>query len=237
MASEPPDDLWDASEDQPGEGTRESRTWCEHIRHYGDKDDYTWGFSIYRTVYRPGSDEQFATAINIIDQWVRYRVYFETQPWTGEPEFEDPIPNDQVWQRYRNEVVQDPELEGASIETIAERHRARAERLGRVVEECSRDRFAIIIDRKILDRLLQSPPMGPGIKEPEDSNRFAVIAVDVEGSCLNPPRYEGWAWTPIAYLPDLWFDGRDCSGEEWQRQGIFDGQRAPMFGQATITLH
>lgn len=37
-----------------------------------------WGFSIWRTVFTPGSDSAFARALDTINQWVKHECFTET---------------------------------------------------------------------------------------------------------------------------------------------------------------
>lgn len=227
MINETPQDLRDAARERLEEDIRESRVYCDEISTWAGKDDFTWGFTIYRTVYRPGSDEQFSHALGIIDQWIQTKVFSEVElyeKYNSLPEPADSEPNQQVWRRYRNEIIEDrDQLDGATIDNIRERHVSLMASQGRDLTWNSRYRYPIMIDEQVLDMLLQSPYMTPGTK-PIQPLLYSVIVIDATGEDIDElPDYEGWVWCPCWDLVELWFQARDSAAEEWYRSWESNG--------------
>ncbi|GLI76352.1 hypothetical protein PoHVEF18_004624 [Penicillium ochrochloron] len=80
---------------------------------------WPWGYVIYRTSFTATSDEDFAAAIEKLDRYCyskmpldKDRKHFWCQPNIHEV----------VREGYRNVIVQDPSLEGASTDVIRQRH-------------------------------------------------------------------------------------------------------------------
>jgi hypothetical protein len=89
----------------------------------GHNYPYCWGYTIFRTVYTPGSDEEFARAIERLGVYAKAYVdddiAFKHLPNQEPP---NPLPNQEVWSRYHNEVIEDEEmLANAGLEEVGRR--------------------------------------------------------------------------------------------------------------------
>jgi hypothetical protein len=196
--------------------------------------DYTWGYRIYRTTYlRPDSDTRFATALEVINEYIRYECSnFDT---TNRPESVQNLEakaSEQLRQRLEHDIVQDRELlEGASedpdkILQLAQDwvHLDQKATTG----DGPRYRFFLVIDDEVIDHLLLLPmPANPRFNIP------TLYSVKVYDARTGPPSkysggesdsdsnassedsqwegFEGWFWSPACYLTELWF----C---DWQAQ-------------------
>lgn len=58
-----------------GDGSRWTPNFCEDLCCYGIRDEYTWGFRIYRTVYSPGSDAEFEKAMVTLEAYQRSECF------------------------------------------------------------------------------------------------------------------------------------------------------------------
>jgi hypothetical protein len=94
-----------------------------------------WGFAIIRTAYGPNSDEQFEHALNIIGRiaqaWadneiasVKTQLAYEKEnniERLGHISMEvDTRPNDEFTRRYQNDILQNEQLDGASVATVGQ---------------------------------------------------------------------------------------------------------------------
>ncbi len=69
-----------------------------------------WGFTIYRAVFGPGSDERFAAGLKQLEDWIRFRVRqdrYDGDMQTTSPSEPDTEPNNILAERMWNEVVED----------------------------------------------------------------------------------------------------------------------------------
>ncbi|KAI8648700.1 hypothetical protein NCS57_01482200 [Fusarium keratoplasticum] len=164
MTNLPPIDMAIASPKPrfPGddEPTRLSRIALQHLaRHDGSHDyPYSWGYTLFRTVYTPGSDEDVAKAVE------RLAIYakFFTQKEHARGAF-DSRPNEELWSRYYCEVVQDEQaLANASESEVGERfdgwirqHRRPATSL--YPEPNARFLFCLMLDEESLENILALP--------------------------------------------------------------------------------
>lgn len=126
---------WRSSEFPPGETPQErlrrfnkkpgwSMCWNAFLPRFfetqaGMDGRWPWGYVIYRTTFTDTSDQDWAAAIEMLDRYCSSSVgrprdlkKFELQPNIVEL----------VREGYRNVIVQDPSLEGASADVIRKRH-------------------------------------------------------------------------------------------------------------------
>lgn len=102
---------------------RSRREWQRQVcRNLRSLQQPTWGFTIFRTVYTPESDTQFPLLLAKLDAYVKDSVDAELRPNpfmapSTEPAF-DSGPNEEMKRRYVNVVVEDRELDGASIDEV-----------------------------------------------------------------------------------------------------------------------
>jgi hypothetical protein len=236
---DPPTELRDASKAPPGTkpGTRTSHRNCHDLIIYGRHDDYTWGFRLYRTAYSgPNADAEFNRAIEILHSYIRKAIFYNIerheQLWDskdpGVRESLDDAPEQQLWKRLRNDIVEDRALlEGASPARLNELHHEWLKsRSGKTMQNC-RNRYFIILDEEVINNLLFLPPpgvrisptigmkvfdaefrlpssyFGSGDADEEDSDDDEE---DEEVDSSEGDNYEGWFFTRAEKLKDIWFD-------------------------------
>jgi hypothetical protein len=96
---------------------------------HGGHRPLQWGFAIIRTAYGPKSDEQFQHALNLIGRiaqaWSDIEIAdFKTRLKYAEkrlghvPMEVDTRLNDEFTRRYQNDILQDKQLDGASVATV-----------------------------------------------------------------------------------------------------------------------
>lgn len=123
--------------------------------------DYTWGFRIYRTTYRAGSDTDFARAIDILNEWIRDECFSYSKDDrlkrnTPRPPLSRKA-NKQLAQRLRHDIVEDQQLlEGATPDKILKLtqdwvHHGQKARTGDSPHYC----FFLVIDNEVIEQLLQ----------------------------------------------------------------------------------
>lgn len=80
---------------------------------------WPWGYVIYRTAFTDTSDQDWSAAIEMLDRY----CYAAMDRSRDSEEFEfQPNIVELVREGYRNVIVQDPSLEGASADVIRKRH-------------------------------------------------------------------------------------------------------------------
>jgi hypothetical protein len=132
----------------------------------------------------------------------------------------DGLPNQQLWQRLKTEIIEDGALfDGAPPTTIQKHFQAWIEQQGfRLpgneypddsvqLASSSTRRFYTIIDAEALQNLLRFP-LRPA--SDHDDNYIGVKVLDVEchaGSSNYPSPFDGgWLWTSPRLLPNIWFE-------------------------------
>ena len=192
--------------------------------------DYTWGFRIYRTTYtRPDSDARFAKAIEVLNEYLRFACFSCVEKRHKDAPPADGKANEQLWTHLRNEIVEDRELlEGVSADPakileLAQdwvHHDRKAQ-----TQDSPRYRFCLVIDDEVIDHLLQLPL--PPSKEMDIPGIYSVKVFDIrhdsDFSCSETSDddesdssgresipgiedfFEGYFWSPVHYLPQLWF--------------------------------
>ncbi|KAF7543783.1 hypothetical protein G7046_g9931 [Stylonectria norvegica] len=75
---------------------------------HGHQRPYTWGFTIYRTVYTPESDAAFPEALERIRHLIYREIYADCKTWKWNKGPDDPLldptPNDELF-RHRGRAV------------------------------------------------------------------------------------------------------------------------------------
>ncbi|KAJ5538496.1 hypothetical protein N7494_007975 [Penicillium frequentans] len=85
----------------------------------GSSKSWPWGYVIYRTTFTETSDQDWAAAIEILDRYCSTSI----DRWKDLQKFEfQPNICEVVHEGYRNVIVQDSSLEGASADVIRKRH-------------------------------------------------------------------------------------------------------------------
>ncbi|EGY22100.1 uncharacterized protein VDAG_03540 [Verticillium dahliae VdLs.17] len=93
-----------------------SRDALRHITEHDNSHDYPycWGYTIFRTLYTPGSDEAIANAIERLAVYAKnftqeHQIYPRVP---GAAVAFDIRPNEELWSRYYSELVQDGQICG-----------------------------------------------------------------------------------------------------------------------------
>lgn len=172
MAELPPIDMAIASPASrfPGdvESRRMSRIALQHLAHHDGSHDYpySWGYTIFRTAYAPGSDKAFAKAIERLAVYAKSFTQDEhARPRLGQGAF-DPRPNEELWSRYHCEVVQDEDnLAGASESEVGDmfeawirqHHRAATSTTSASPRPNARFLFCLMLDDESIENILELP--------------------------------------------------------------------------------
>ena len=153
-----PEDLYRLPPGVPFEvRNRESRRYLEIINEQCETSDYaySWGFTIYRTVFTSELDATFPVAMEHFNERARWSIISSVKSDA------DTEPDDELLRRYQNHIIEDKSLDSASTETIGAR-------FAEYVEEQvgpdywgdnTRYRICLVIDQKALDQLLQMPDL------------------------------------------------------------------------------
>lgn len=128
--------------------------------HFHDRP-YTWGFTIFRTIYTPESDERFARAVEELNQLAREYV-FDDLSGPREPGQEpfDPRPNEELARRFYCDVIQDAAtLDGATPDELGRRFDAlvagHLQPQGRRGIKMGRFCICLMFDQQGIDHFLQ----------------------------------------------------------------------------------
>lgn len=197
------------------------------------RDNYNWGFQIYRTAYSPACpDSEFERALAILHEYMRFECFVEVdddhEHYTGDAN----EPEQLIWAHLKNNVIQNPsKLNGASMSRIRQLAKDWIEERGAEMSESPRYRFFIIFDDEVVQNLLQFPT--PIKDYPDEWQSYSVKVVDVEhedqGDQVSKPpgraQYEGWFWTAAWKLQTLAFMDYIRDGSEIY---CFDEQKRPL---------
>jgi hypothetical protein len=133
---------------------------------------WPWGWVIYRTTYATTSDEDWARAIEKLDQACLAGLADKEGEWTwlGRTLIE------LVREGYRNVIFEDPTLEGASEAVIRSRHRAWAKTYGRpAFGACLRFHYPLLLDDRCVRSILASAePRVPDLAQYELGSPFIM---------------------------------------------------------------
>lgn len=178
-----------------------------------------WGFSIWRTVFTPGSDLAFARALDTINQWVKHECFEQSNRAHVSTAIRqhDHDAACEVWKRYRNEIVENRDLDGASPETVRQRFMAWIESRGMEQNQTSRYRYCILIDKDVLETLSRLPlPPIEGRKEAWQLYSLKVIDVEIDGEDDDeyPHGYRSCIMTPPWMLAHIYFFCHNVEAEK-----------------------
>nr|OQO28196.1 hypothetical protein B0A51_03984 [Rachicladosporium sp. CCFEE 5018] len=179
-------------------GDRQAGRWCRELTTHGLGDELHWGFQIYRTVYSPGSDEQFATAVEVLQAYLR-------DDCIGEYGLHGPLPdgpaNNELLQRLKLDIVEDRELEDAAAPIIQQRFQAWVESHGLFIAtsqapdlsleqaSSSSHRFCIIIDAEAVQNELRFPvPVPRRSSDWDDHLGVKVLDVRIQSKVVDGER-------------------------------------------------
>ncbi|KAI8721626.1 hypothetical protein NCS52_00304500 [Fusarium sp. LHS14.1] len=146
----------------PEEGNR----WVRHsLRDINEKSSfhdrqYSWGFTIFRTIYTPESDEAFPKAIEALHHFANN---YATEELSVKPLMNkdplDPAPNEELARRFYCDIVEDAkDLDGASPDDVAKRFdiwvQEHLQPEGQNHMKMGRFCFCIMLDQQGIDHLL-----------------------------------------------------------------------------------
>lgn len=168
----------------------------------------TWGYTIWRTVFTPGSDETFARALEVINQYVKAECFQEVEEVPSLA-----YASQELWQRFGTEIIEDRDLDGASSTTVRLRFKSWIEARGEKETETSRYRYCIMMDAEAVEALNRLP-MPPKIDaDPEHIVR--IVDVEKEHDLdVFPQAYRCCTMTPPWYLANVYFWGHNLDPDE-----------------------
>lgn len=194
------------------------------LQHLADHDGshdyaYSWGYTIFRTVYTPGSDEAVARAVDRLAVYAKHwaRTNERSRPRLGQPF--DARPNEELCSRYYSEVVQDEQaLAGASESEVGDMFDAWIRQHRRAptttARPCPNARFmyCLMLDQETIDNILALPEdpharRGGHVASEEDEGKLWVKMI------TNRAKSEGGRWWLRVglrdYLWPVWFSPSD----------------------------
>ncbi|KAH7117348.1 hypothetical protein EDB81DRAFT_243200 [Dactylonectria macrodidyma] len=198
-----------AGDDEP---RRMPRSALLHLSHHDGSHDYpySWGYTIFRTVYTPGSDEAIAKAVERLAVYAKLFTKNENNlPRVGAGAF-DTRPNEELWSRYYCEVVQDEQtLANASESEVGERFDAWIRQHRRPITSSrpkpnARFLFCLMLDEESLENILALP------EDPRAPPNYGATDED-EG--------EGWVKVISNRMKS---EEQGGGGRWWLRVGITD---------------
>ncbi|KAL0939537.1 uncharacterized protein CTRU02_206147 [Colletotrichum truncatum] len=188
---------------------RPVRECLQQLSHHNGSHNYPycWGYTIFRTVYTPGSDEAFAKAIERLGVYAKNFVDDDIllKPLPNK-KARDPLPNQELWSRYYNEVVEDPEtLANAGIEEVGKRFDAwvnehLAPASGKRSAPNARFSLCLMLDQEGIDSILAMPEDPKvGLKgDPDLYRRWVKVVTDEQ----RPE--SGRVWFRVGIQGSLW---------------------------------
>ncbi|KAJ5111481.1 hypothetical protein N7532_002016 [Penicillium argentinense] len=198
-----------------------ARFFKDQSRHTGG---WPWGFVIYRTSFTATSDQDWDAAIKKLDRYSYSSIASSEALEDFRPQFDIPK---FVREGYRNLIVQDPDLEGASVATIRKRHKQWVEARGYDFNlGTPRFDYCIILgDRAIRSILASSEP------PPERGSKSGLVgyvtiidcdfdANDPENDCSE--HYDGSVRLLLQDILcfSLHCDGLDSGEQQWGEWGL-----------------
>ncbi len=205
------------------EYTHKARDALEHLARYDGTHDYPycWGYTIFRTVYTPGSDERIAAALERLTVYARYFVTHDTQLHERVRGRDNPVdarPNEELIRRYYTEMVEDEQsLAGISESEVGERfdawvaqHRNRPRAQGTFRERNTRFEFCMMLDEESLDNILALPQdpyaaqVGSYSADEDDEDECYVKVVSNRIKSTEEPCAVGRYWLRVGIIDFLW---------------------------------
>ncbi|EGX89975.1 hypothetical protein CCM_08229 [Cordyceps militaris CM01] len=197
--------------------TLKAREALKQLARYDGSHDYAycWGYTIFRTVYTPGSDERVAAALERLAVYARQFVTHDTQLHPRGPGGATPFdtgPNEALIGRYYSELVEDEQsLADLGESEVGERfdawiaqHRSRPGR-----ERNTRFEFCLMLDEESLDNILALPPdpYAPTSNhdaDGEDENECYVKVISNRIKTEDEPGAVGRYWLRVGIVDYLW---------------------------------
>lgn len=194
---------------------------------------YTWGWTIFRTVYTPESEHIFHSAVAKLNRWLTHHVRSTVLQERGRNRAIPPELSNEIPERMRNDVVENRELlDGADWDTIYETFQRWI--LGQGVPEDWQLAFrcvpgnvrynsCIVIDAPALDSINQLPDFPPEApdeielrRNPMDHQRNAWVWVlcartmhEQRKGWNDAKPFSGWMKVHVRRLNSYWFTRMD----------------------------
>lgn len=202
-------------ESPPRVGT--ARSALRDLARYDGSHDYaySWGYTIFRTFYGPGSDEAVDEALRRLAAYARVFAYDGTDAIPTPGHGGDPVDaraKDDFWRRYHCDLVRDEDtLAGMSESAVGERFDAwirehrRPVVSGHYETPDGRFLFCLMFDRESVENILALP------EDPESP------LADV------PWQKEEWrGWVKVISNRVKWVEEGESSSRWWLRVGVTD---------------
>ena len=127
-------------------------------------DRWPWGFVIYRTAYAQVSDQEWAAAIEKLDRYtLRSISEHKTNPKSNSADINARNLDRLIREGYRNVIIDDPTLAGASISDVRKRYHEWIESHGQFVDAMHsvvRFDFCLALDDRSVRSILASVEPG-----------------------------------------------------------------------------
>ncbi|RMJ21381.1 hypothetical protein PHISP_07745 [Aspergillus sp. HF37] len=168
-----------------------------------------WGFVVYRTTYSPESASVFPRIMDVLGSFIKKDIYSELVPEgrignpQPNPENLDPTPNDEVCARYAPIVMDDPRLDGASLDTVRAHFESWVDGKGKR-DRWNMYRLCMVIDNEVLQVLKDVPLAEEYERAPDSPDPYVKFVEAWPDTDVGPPDYEGWITCPIDCLYNLW---------------------------------
>lgn len=178
---------------------------CRKLR---DLHQPNWGFAIFRTVYTPESDAQFALFLARLRTYVDYSIDGDLRPTpfmppSTEPQF-DNGPNEEMKRRFVNNVVEDRSLDGADTDAVRNAFARWLEGQGVDIgsrQLDARHRVCIMVDEAVLYSVAAAP------EDPsEDHELDAVWVKVVEYLAPGDSEWQAWLKVGLNAIEYFWFN-------------------------------
>ncbi|KAG8164243.1 hypothetical protein KVR01_006161 [Diaporthe batatas] len=180
----------------------QSRFALEDLANHDGSHDYaySWGYTIFRTVYGPDTDEDFARAVQRLAVYAKR--FTQNNP-------HDNRPDQKLWSRYYSEVVQDEErLSGATESEVGDMfdvwirdHRRAATTANASLRPNDRFLFCLMLDEESMENILELP------EDPRRRNfDYGASWVKVISDTVNTTEEgvsERW-WLRVGVTDHLW---------------------------------
>ncbi|THV55843.1 hypothetical protein BGAL_0003g00850 [Botrytis galanthina] len=169
-----------------------------------------WGFVIFRTDYREGTDKKWhvfkgiyrMTAATVLrDCWSKANALVTTQ---------------------KSFLVSDPELDGASLDTLRERFKRMREN-GEIPSGRATDCFLVVdeaaLDHDVISTKTLYKPKSPGEADPWDTT-LSLRAVDPDYKDTDTLDFEGYIGIPLPKVFDWLYYCFISKNEDWKTRYV-----------------
>jgi hypothetical protein len=197
---------------------------------------YSWGYTIFRTVYTPGSDEAFPQAIERLaiyaKAYVNDDIALKRRP-NQQPR--DPLPNRELWGRYYNQVIEDEDtLAHATVEDVGRRfdvwisEHLNLDALPRRKTSNARFCYCLMLDQESVDNILTSPEEPFGFSRSDSRHQPGWVKVVTAEQ--QPEGGRVWLRVGIrTMLWALWFGSQDPDFILEEQPGVDGGDGVMTF--------